>query len=266
MRMILALPLLAVGLAACQTYPQDRYGQGSYGYPEPAPYPEPYPEPYPPPGFPVGQGDYRAIGTEPFWDLTIGRDLVFTDRGNNISVAEPAPPARRGVAGESYVGRRLRVNIVHARCSDGMSDRTYPDTVDVTVDGRAYRGCGANSAFFAQVGEDGRPRQGEHDLSNTNWRVVAINGQPVPRSGYYFTFAPDRVSGKLGCNNIGGGYRVTGSTLTASALMMTRMACPDSGFEVEGTRIMGQPMTLSESGDRLTLSNRLGTLELTRAR
>ena len=264
MRMTFVLPLLALGLAACQTYPQDRHGQGPYGYPEPTP----YPEAYAPPALPIGQGDYRAIGTEPFWDLTIGRDLVFTDRGSTISVAEPAPPARRGVAGETYLGRRLRVNIVHARCSDGMSERSYPDTVDVTVDGRVYRGCGANAAFFARVGEDGgdRPRHGEHDLSNTNWRVVAINGQPLPRSGYYFNFAPDRVSGRLGCNSIGGGYTVAGSTLRAGALMMTRMACPEMQFEAQGMRIMGQPMTLSESGDRLTLSNRAGTIEMIRAR
>ena len=252
------MPLLALGLAACQTYPADRYGQGPYGYPEPVSYPEPY--------YPVGQGDYRAIGTEPFWDLTIGRQLVFTDRGNNISVSEPTPPVRRGVAGESYFGRRLSVNIVHGRCSDGMSDRSYPDSVTITVDGRAYRGCGANAAFYARAGEDGRLGVGEHDLSNTNWRVVSINGQPVPMRGYYFNFAPDRVSGKLGCNMIGGGYSVAGSSLRAGPLMMTRMACPDSGFEVAGTRIMGQPMTLSESGDRLTLSNQLGTIELIRAR
>jgi len=256
MKTILLAPLLALGLAACQTYPQDRYGQGPDGYPEPAPYP----------GVPAGQGDYRAIGTEPFWDLTIGRDLVFTDRGNNISVAEPTPPVRRGVAGESYVGRRLSVNIVHAPCSDGMSERSYPDRVDVTVDGRAYRGCGANSAFFARTGEDGRPRQGEHDLSNTNWRVMSINRQPVPMSGYYFNFAPDTVSGRLGCNSIGGGYTVAGSTLRAGALMMTKMGCPDMRYEVQGTRIMSQPMTLSESGDRMTLSNRIGTIEMIRAR
>ena len=61
------------------------------------------------------RGDYRAIGTEPFWDLTIGRDLVFTDRGNNISVAEPAPPVRRGRRGRDLFGRRLRVNIDRRR-------------------------------------------------------------------------------------------------------------------------------------------------------
>ena len=259
MRMTFAVPLLALGLAACQTYAEPY--QGPYGYPEPVSYPAPYPGP------PVGQGDYRAIGTEPFWDLTIGRDLVFTDRGNNVQVTEPTPAARRGVAGESYQGRRLSVNIVHARCSDGMSDRTYPDTVNVTVDGRAFRGCGANSAFFAQVGEDGRDRPpGEHDLANTNWRVVSIDGRPVPMSGHYFNFDRDRLSGKLGCNTIGGGYGVKGTTLTAGPLMVTRMACPDMQFETQGARIMGQPMIISESGDRLTLTNRLGTIELMRAR
>ena len=262
MRMILGLPLLAFGLAACDTVP-GTYGQGPYGYPEPAPYPQPYPQPYPAPGYPQSQGDYRAIGTEPFWDLTIGRHMVFTDRGNNVSVGEPTPPVRSGFAGETYQGRRLQVNIVHGRCSDGMSDRTYPDTVNVTVDGRAYRGCGADASFFAQTDEN---RPGAYELANTNWRVVSINGQPMPPSGYYFNFAPDRVSGRLGCNSIGAGYSVEGSTLRAAALMMTRMACPEMRFETEGTRIMGQPMTLSESGDRMTWSNRIGTIELTRAR
>ena len=252
MKTILALPLLALALAACQAGP---YGQGPYGYPEPAPFPQP--------GDPV-QGDYRAIGTEPFWDLTIGREMVFTDRGNDVRVAEPTPPVRHGFAGETYAGRSLFVNIVHSRCSDGMSDRTYPDTVNVTVDGRAYRGCGADAAFFSQMGENGA--QGKFELANTNWRVASINGRQVPPSGYYFNFMPDRVSGRLGCNNIGAGYRVEGGTLRAAALMMTRMACPEMRFEAEGTRIMAQPMTLSESGDRMTWSNRAGTIELIRAR
>ena len=251
-----SLPLLALGLVACQTYPP--YAQGPFGYPEPIPYPLPGD---------VIPGDYRAIGTEPFWDLTIGRDLVFTDRGNNISVAEPTPIVRRGPSGDFYPGRRLRVTIDRRACSDGMSERSYPDTVNVIVDGRAYRGCGAEAAFFARVGEDGRDKPiGEHDLSNTNWRVTAINGRPVPVSGYYLNFDRDRVSGRLGCNAIGGNYRVTGSTLTTPALTMTRMACPAMQDEMQGTRIMGQPMTLLESGDRLTLSNRLGAIELIRAR
>lgn len=269
MKTILALPLLTLGLAACDTVPNAPYGQAPYGYP--GPYPQPYPQPgYPQPGYPQSQGDYRAIGTEPFWDLTIGRDMVFTDRGNNVSVAEPTPPVRSGFAGETYQGRRLFVNIVHSRCSDGMSDRIYPDTVNVTVDGRPYRGCGANAAFFLSVNEynqpTNQPSQGVFNLSNTNWRVVSINGQQVPMSGYYLNFMPDRVSGKFGCNTIGAGYTVAGNILSASAILMTRMACTNGSFEEQGTAIMAQPMTIAESGDRLTLSNRVGAIELTRAR
>jgi len=47
-----------------------------------------------------------------------------------------------GIAGEIYRTRRIDVNIVHARCNDGMSDRVYPDKVQVTVDGRRFNGCG----------------------------------------------------------------------------------------------------------------------------
>ena len=34
------------------------------------------------------------------------------------------------------------MNIVHATCSDGMSDRIYPDKVQVDVDGQRFDGCG----------------------------------------------------------------------------------------------------------------------------
>jgi uncharacterized membrane protein len=68
--------------------------------------------------------------------------MVFTDRGNNVQVAQPTPRVIVGFAGEIYQTRRLRVNIVHAECSDGMSDRTYRDKVQVDVDGHHYEGCG----------------------------------------------------------------------------------------------------------------------------
>ena len=110
--MFLAAPI-ALALAACQTVPQP------------------------------ASANYRAIGTEPFWDLAIGpRAMVFTDRGSSFQVAQPTPRPIIGVAGEIYRTPRIDVNIVHAACSDGMSDRTYRDRVQVTVDGRRYEGCG----------------------------------------------------------------------------------------------------------------------------
>ena len=99
--------------------------------------------PPPPPLTPNPPGGvYRAAGTEPFWGLTIDeRQMVFTLSGS-MPVAAPTPRVISGIAGEIYQTPRLNVNIVHAQCSDGMSDRTYPDKVQVTVDGRRYEGCG----------------------------------------------------------------------------------------------------------------------------
>ncbi len=253
MKTILLAPLLALGLAACQTYPPGP------GYPPP--------EPYPPAPYPGGQATYRAVGNEPFWDLEIGRDLVFTDRGTDLRIVQPAPRPITGFAGEIYQTPRLNVNIVHSRCSDGMSDRTYPDQVTVRVDGRDYRGCGAPIAFFSQ-GENGYPNpgQGAITLSGTNWTVVAINGRPTPRANFYMNFQPDRIGAKFGCNSLGAGYSVSGSTLSAGAVMATQMACPDMSFENQGSAVLAQPMSIAGAAEALTLSNRVGTITLRRAR
>ena len=88
---------------------------------------------------------YRALGTEPFWSLTLdGREMVFTEAAVPGSrIAEPQPRAIHGFAGDIYQGRRINLNIVHGQsCSDGMSDRVYPDKVQVRVDDRSFEGCG----------------------------------------------------------------------------------------------------------------------------
>jgi uncharacterized membrane protein len=94
----------------------------------------PPPPPPPPP--------YHAVGTEPFWNLLIDeRDLTFT-QPDAQPIRQPRPQAIIGIAGEIYQTPRINVNIVHGRCSDGMSDRVYPDKVQVTVDSRRFNGCG----------------------------------------------------------------------------------------------------------------------------
>lgn len=270
-------PPMPPGPAYPGPYPEPGYPQSGYpqpGYPQPG-YPQPgYPQPgspqpgYPQPGYPSGQAHYRAVGNEPFWDLEIGQSLTFTDRGNNVSVVQPTPDPINGTAGEIYRTQRLEVNITHTQCSDGMSDRMYPDTVQVYVDRRQYRGCGAPIAFFSQVGERGQPNNPGSpvmDLNSTNWRVVAINGTRTPASNFYINFMPDRMSAKFGCNSLGAGYTQNGNTLSAGAVMATRMACPDMSFENQGSAVLQQPMTISGVGDQLTLSNRAGSIELVRA-
>ena len=94
----------------------------------------PLPPPPPPP--------YHAVGTEPFWDLLIDeRNLTFR-LPDGQPIIQPTPRVIHGFAGEIYQTPRINVNIVHGQCSDGMSDRTFPDKVQVTVDGRGFNGCG----------------------------------------------------------------------------------------------------------------------------
>lgn len=279
----LVLPL-ALSLAACMTPYGDPYGQSgsqepypSPGYPDPGYPSQPYPQSYPGPGYPVppGAGDYRAVGTDPFWDLTISRDLTFTDRGTGLTIVQPTPQVISGVAGEIYRTQRLEVNITHQRCSDGMSDRTYPDTVQVTADGRQYRGCGGTAAGDPlapmppgappmppppMAGADGPP------LDRTRWLVMAINGRPVPRDyQYWIEFDGGKLNAKFGCNSIGAGYTQSGATIDAGAIIATKMACGDMSWESQGIAVLDQPMQVRAQGPaRITLTSSAGSIELMR--
>jgi uncharacterized membrane protein/heat shock protein HslJ len=294
---LFTLPL-ALALGACMTPYGDPYGQqGGYppqGYPEPYPPqgypPQPGPEPYPPQNYPVppGASDYRASGTEPFWDLTIGRDMTFNDRGTGLTIVQPTPQVINGVAGEIYRTQRLEVNVVHGRCNDGMSDRTYPDTVQVYADGRHYRGCGgapvnagANDPLapippgaappsppptYGTPPAPPAPGTGGPTLDRTRWLVLAINSRPVPRDyNYWMEFDAGKLSAKFGCNTIGAGYTQAGSTLDAGAVIATRMACGDMAFENQGIAIIDQVMTVTAQGPaRMTLTSSAGSIELMR--
>lgn len=85
---------------------------------------------------------YHALGTEPFWNLLIDEHDITFVAPDQQPIRQPTPKVIVGIAGEIYRTPRIDVNIVHARCSDGMSDRIYPDKVQATVDGKRFDGCG----------------------------------------------------------------------------------------------------------------------------
>ena len=208
----------------------------------------------PGPPYPAPAGTYRALGTEPFWGLTITpREMVFDDPNGPVRISQATPQPIIGTAGEIYQTPRLNVNIVHTRCSDGMSDRTYPDTVQVIADGRRFEGCGGGAVAPAA-------------LAGTNWQVAAINGRATPAGDYFMNFEAARFGAKFGCNGLGADYRQTGDMITAGPVIGTQMACPDMRFESQGSAILSRPMRLNWSGgDRLTLSNSVGSIEMVRS-
>ncbi|MBB3763839.1 META domain-containing protein [Sphingomicrobium lutaoense] len=265
--MKMAASLLALALAACTTAPYGSDGlyREPYGGRDYPPYPAPYPDNY---GMPLPFQDepYRAIGTEPFWSLELdGREMQFKT-ADGLSYREPVPPVRPTAAGEVFEGRRL-VMVIEARsCSDGMSDRVYPNSVVVWFDQNRWTGCGAPQSFYREAGE-GPPSGNAAMLERTSWTVMSINGQPVPRSGYYINFLPGgSMEARFGCNRISATVTVQGQTLTAGPLQSTRMACADMSMESAASNILGAPAEIALTRDGLTLRNRQGTIAARRAR
>lgn len=172
------------------------------------------------------------------------REIVFTDRGNDVRVAQPTPRVIVGFAGEIYQTPRLGVNIVHAQCSDGMSDRVYPDKVQVDVDGKRYNGCGGAAVV-------------PMSLAGTNWRVAAVNGRATPPGGQFFmNFEAARFGAKFGCNGMGADYRQDNNQLIPGPVMGTQMACADMTFERDAGLVLSQPLRMEwQDGDRLRLSS-----------
>jgi len=160
------------------------------------------------------QGAYRALGTEPFWNVTIGGGRMVYEDAERRRISVATPPARPSFNGHRFVTERLTVDVTHGRCSDGMSDRIYADTVLVLADRRELRGCGG--AILTP-----------ETLANTSWRIVSIDGADVSgKDGYEMQFEADRMSGRAGCNRFNGSYRVSSDGFQAGPLAMTRMACP----------------------------------------
>ena len=110
---------------------------------------------------------YRAVGTEPFWNVTIEGGQMRYERIGERGFSVPAPTPRTSFNGHRYETPRLTLDITHVQCSDGMSDRVYADRVMVTVGGEILRGCGG--AILPPA-----------DLAGSSWRIVAIDGEAVP--------------------------------------------------------------------------------------
>lgn len=92
-----------------------------------------------------------AIGTEPFWSVKIvGTTLTLTRpdapaRDFNAPGASIQPGRATWIATDGD-GAQLTLTIYASECSDGMSDRKYPWTAELTLFGEALRGCAVKTA------------------------------------------------------------------------------------------------------------------------
>jgi uncharacterized membrane protein len=90
---------------------------------------------------------FTCNGTEPFWNLTVNKGLVFDSANDGTTNYSKATLKWVGAtrlytasgAGKPTVKTAIRANNA---CSDGMSDDIYPYEVTVSVTGKAtLRGC-----------------------------------------------------------------------------------------------------------------------------
>jgi uncharacterized membrane protein len=87
--------------------------------------------------------DYRAIGTEPFWAVTV--------RGSTATLERPdKPPMRFAISRNSddkairYLGEGFTLTATQGPCSDGMSDTIWSDRVQIAFGEGTLKGCGGD--------------------------------------------------------------------------------------------------------------------------
>lgn len=102
----------------------------------------------------------RALGNEPFWAVEITPEgLVYSGVDRPEQRADNPGPLLQGTTARyeatTGTGKPLSVALIATTCSDGMSDRTYPLTAVVKVDGETLTGCAASVSALATAGESG---------------------------------------------------------------------------------------------------------------
>ena len=100
-------------------------------------------------------------------------------------------------------------------------------------------------------------------------RSIQLTGQAEeatpPGANYTLTFTDGRLSTRVDCNVCGGGFALSGRTLTAGpALACTRAACPTMAFENAYTSLLGGDSTVTLSDGMLVLSSSRGVVGFTR--
>lgn len=90
---------------------------------------------------------FRGIGTEPGWQVEVGRgespalraELDYGERKIDVARTQASADGFRGITAD---GIAVSLKIARQTCSDGMSDVVYPASMTLTVADQTYHGCG----------------------------------------------------------------------------------------------------------------------------
>jgi len=110
----------------------------------------------------------------------------------------------------------------------------------------------------------------EASLSNTRWRLVAVNDAPIAlqpdQREPYLRLITDgqRAQGFAGCNQFSGGFTRDGGSLRFGPIATTRMMCGDDVMDVETQFLSALAATRASRivGEALQLSDEAGIVRL----
>jgi len=101
------------------------------------------------------------------------------------------------------------------------------------------------------------PSEGSSHLSNSTWQFTAIDdAEPVSEKAQ-LSFEEDSIGANVGCNGMGGPWRIENGRLIAGPLVQTQMYCEGPVWEQEkaiGALLAGAPK-LTVEGDSLVLES-----------
>lgn len=106
---------------------------------------------------------------------------------------------------------------------------------------------------------------GSAGLAGTQWAIVKVDGAaPVVPQKAALRFEDERLSANVGCNGIGGDYRVDSSRLVAGPLMATRMFCEGPVWQQEEAvnALLSAAPEIQRSGNSMRLTSGGHSLEL----
>lgn len=98
-------------------------------------------------------GDFDAVGTEPFWNISVRAEGLTLTRADHPGVVTANPGVRadgdQGVWDGTVGEQRLVLRLTPGDCADGMSDRRYGYSAEVWIDGETLRGCASKTQDLA---------------------------------------------------------------------------------------------------------------------
>lgn len=194
----------------------------------------------------------KAVGeTAPFIKFVPGEDRIYGNNGCNVINGQYQADAAAGKISFGHLATTMMM------CGENnITDAEIGEALGLTEKFSVEKGNDDESVmrFFDAGGKEVMTlmHRDFHFLDGT-WAVTAIDGEKVDVEGMKVALDVDekRLHGNTGCNIINGELETdmdAANSISFSKIGMTRMACPDSGWETRMMMALEEAVTARKAG------------------